>query len=116
MKPRKLPVCVTAAVSLFPFVPYPLFFFHQEKLELAPGGGIYAGANPYCFVAARAEMGAAPGRIADRITLHRDRRRGGSCSPQSSPAASSPFSSRRRLGHSRRFYASARTTRRGRPP
>jgi hypothetical protein len=64
MKPRKLPVCVTAAVSLFPFVPYPLFL-PSGKLELAPGRGTYAEANLCGFVAARAEMGAALERIAD---------------------------------------------------
>jgi hypothetical protein len=51
---------ITVAVSLFPFVPYSLFLA-REKLELAPGRGIYAEANLCSFVAARAEMGAAVG-------------------------------------------------------
>src|SRR5262245_28981451 len=54
-----------------------IFAFHLEKLELAPGRGIYAEANLCGFVASRAEMCAALGRIADRIALHRDRRRCG---------------------------------------
>jgi hypothetical protein len=41
------------------------FSFHLEKLELAPGRSVYAGANLCGFMAARAEMGAALGGITD---------------------------------------------------
>jgi|SRR5262245_7899477 len=105
----------TVSVSLFPFVPYSLFLA-LDRLELAPGRGIYAEANPCSFVAARAEMGAAVGRVANRIAIHSDRRRGGNRLAQSSLVTATPISPRRRMGRSRWLHAPWRAARRGRSP
>ena len=65
---------VCSVISVFSVPP---FSSCLEKLKLAHGRNIYAEANFGSFVAARAEMGAALQRVADRIAVYCDRGRGG---------------------------------------